>query len=232
MTPLDFDRQLAKYFPILYKLAEMGARHKDIRASTKLLAEKIGVSQQSISRNLIEMERLGWIQRVNTHEGNLIKISSLGETQLRNIHTSLNIVFGEKHPAYITIDGTVFSGLGEGAYYVTRPVYRKQFVEKLGFDPFPGTLNVKVTSEYDNKLKNELGDYPGIEIEGFKNKDRTYGSVKCFAAMINNKEKATVVYALRSHYPYSVMEIISPANLRKRLKLRDGNKVRIQIFLS
>jgi riboflavin kinase len=40
--------------------------------------------------------------------------------------------------------GRVVSGLGEGQHYISRQGYLKQFREKLGFEPFPGTLNIKL----------------------------------------------------------------------------------------
>lgn len=232
MDPLPVDRDLEDYFFTLYNLAEMGARNRTIKISTKFLAERMGLSQQTVSRRLIELEKKGWIQKTATRDGSLISISKLGEAQLRKVHSALNTVFEEKHPVSVTIEGTVFSGLGEGAYYVTRSYYRKQFIQKLGFDPYPGTLNLKITSEYDAKMRSELDTYPGIEILGYKNEDRAYGSNKCFRAIVNNREKGAVVIALRTHYDSSVIEVIAPASLRDRLKLKDGNKVKVEVFLT
>jgi riboflavin kinase len=220
------------HFFTLYKLAEMGARDRKIKTSTKFLAEKMGLSQQTVSRKLIELERKGLIQRTATRDGSLISISELGEAQLKKVRSGLNTVFEEKNPVSVTVEGTVFSGIGEGAYYVTRPHYRKQFVQKLGFDPYPGTLNIKITSEYDAKMRSELDTYPGIEISGYTNEDRTYGSGKCFKAIINNREKGAVVLVLRTHYDSSVIEIIAPTCLRDRLKLKDGHKVKLEVFIA
>jgi len=191
----------------------------------------MGLSQQTVSRYLIDLERKGWIKRAVTREGSLIRLTDLGDLQLRAVRSALNSLFERKEPSSIVIEGTVFSGLGEGAYYVTRKPYREQFVKKLGFDPYPGTLNLKLTSEYDIQLRRDLEARDGIEIQGFKNEDRTYGPVKCFPACINGKEKGAVVLALRTHYNSSVIEIIAPCSLRKALKLRDGNKVKVEVFL-
>jgi len=231
LSSLPVDKDLENFFFTLYKLAEMGARVRTIKVSTKFLAEKMKLSQQTISRRLIELERKGWIQRTPTRNGSLIKISELGDTQLRKVRSALNMVFEEKPPFSITIEGIVFRGLGEGAYYITREPYRKQFINKLGFDPYPGTLNLKISDEYDAKMRVELETYPGIEIEGFKNENRTYGPVKCFPVLINNEIKGAIVLALRTHYNSSVIELIAPVYLRDRLKLKDGNKVKVEVFL-
>jgi riboflavin kinase len=232
LKPLKIDKNLEEYFFTLYKLAEMGARNRQIRTSTKFLSKKLGLSQQTVSRRLINLEHKGWIERIITRRGSLIHISTSGDEQLRKVRSVLNTIFEEKHPFSILTQGTVFSGLGEGAYYVTRKIYREQFIEKLGFDPFPGTLNLRITGEYDMRMLKELETYPGIEITGFRNQDRTYGSVKCFHAMINHKEKGAVVLALRTHYDSSVLEAIAPVFLREYLKLRDGNKVEVEVLLA
>jgi riboflavin kinase len=130
------------------------------------------------------------------------------------------------------LEGVLFSGLGEGAYYVTKDGYRNQFVERLGFDPYPGTLNVKISTDYDLKALSELEAYPAIELKGFKTESRTFGPVKCYPAIINNKVKGAVIYAMRSHYGTSVLEIVAPTCLRRQLDLKDGNKVKIEILIN
>jgi riboflavin kinase len=219
-----------KLFFTLYKLAELGACSRTVKVSTEYLAEKIGVSQQTASRHLINLEKIGWIKRTITPEGCLTRITDSGVAELKRLYADLRLIFEAAYPPSITLEGILFSGLGEGAYYVTKEGYRKQFMEKLGFDPYPGTLNLKLTTEYDMKTMSELEAYPNIEIQGFTDESRTFGAVKCYPAIINNKEKGAVVYALRSHYNASVLEIIAPVFLRGRLKLKDGNKVKVEIL--
>jgi len=215
---------------MLYKLAEMGAYHRTVKASTQYLAEKTGISQQTASRHLIELDSLGWIQRSITPDGCLIKLTDAGKAQLKNLYSTLKIIVEAAHPLSVTLEGVVFSGLGEGAYYVTQDGYRKQFIEKLGFDPYPGTLNVKLASDYDIKTRQELESYPAIEIEGFKNESRTFGAVKCYPTLINNRAKGALIFAFRTHYDSSVLEIIAPQYLRNQLRIKDGQKVKLEIF--
>ncbi len=217
-----------RYLFTLLKLAEMGANRRVTKVSTEYLADKLGTSQQTASRNLIELERICWIKRNITHDGCLIKIESAGIIELQKLYSNLRILMENSYPPSITLEGTVFTGVGEGAYYITKDYYRKQFQKKLGFDPYPGTLNLRLTSDYDNKTRTELEAYPAIEIEGFKNEDRTFGFVKCYPVMIDNKVKGALITALRTHYDVSVLEIIAPVCLRKHLGLKDGNKVKIE----
>ncbi|UCF45202.1 MAG: CTP-dependent riboflavin kinase [Candidatus Bathyarchaeota archaeon] len=214
----------------LLKLAEMGAHRRIAKVSTEYLAEKLGISQQTASRHLIKLEHKGWIQRTTTPEGSLIRINDKGKRELQKLYSNLRFLIEAAYPPSVIIEGTVFTGLGEGAYYILKEPYRKQFIEKLGFDPYPGTLNLKLTTDYDLKTRTELEAYPAIEIQGFKNEDRTFGLVKCYPAKIANKVKGALIFALRSHYDRSVLEVIAPVYLRKQLKLKDGQKVKVEVF--
>jgi riboflavin kinase len=216
---------------MLLKLAEMGAYRRTAKISTEYLAGKLRISQQTASRYLIELERKGWIVRNITPEGSLIKIDETGNKELQKLYSGLKLLMEKSYPPSVTLEGTVFTGLGEGAYYISKGPYFKQFAEKLGFEPYPGTLNVKLVSDYDIKTRREIEGYPAVEVTGFKGEDRTFGLVKCYPAVIDNKVKGALVTALRSHYDVSVLEIIAPVCLRKHLNLKDGVKVKVEIFI-
>jgi riboflavin kinase, archaea type len=224
------EKQQWQHLYMLLKLAEMGAYRRTAKVSTEYLAKKLGISQQTASRYLIELERKGWIQRNIGPEGSLIKIEEQGERELQKLYSNLKVLMEKNYPPSVTLEGTVFTGLGEGAYYIAKENYRKQIVEKLGFEPFPGTLNLKLTSDYDVKTRIELEAYPAIEIKGFQNEDRTFGLVKCYPALIGGKVKGALTTALRSHYDVSVLEIIAPVCLRKQLNIKDDNKVKVEIY--
>ena len=224
------DKHEWQHLRTLLKLAEMGAHRRTAKISTEYLAGKLGISQQTASRHMIELERKKWIQRTITPEGSFIKIAEAGRKKIQQLYSNLRFLIEATYPPSVTLEGTVFTGLGEGAYYISKDIYRKQFIEKLGFDPYPGTLNLKLTTDYDLKTRTELETYPAIEIEGFKNENRTFGLVKCYPAMIDNKAKGALVLALRSHYDTSVLEFIAPICLRKQLTLKDGLKVKVEVF--
>lgn len=215
---------------ILLKLAEMGAHRRTAKISTEYLAGKLGASQQTASRYLIELDNEGLIKRTITPEGCLIRITDAGVRELKKLFSTLRFLIEAEYPPSITLEGTIFTGLGEGSYYIAKEQYKKQFIERLGFEPYPGTLNLKLTTDYDVKTRSELEAYPAVEIEGFINENRTFGPVKCYPATIENKVKGAVILALRSHYDVSVIEIIAPVFLRKHLKLKDGHKVKVEVL--
>jgi riboflavin kinase len=224
------EKHVCRHLFTLLKLAEMGAHRRTAKISTEYLAGKLGTSQQTASRYLIELDSKGWIKRTITAEGCLIRITDLGAKELQKLHSSLRFLMEAAYPPSITLEGTVFTGLGEGAYYISKEQYRKQFMEKLGFDPYSGTLNLKLTTDYDIKARNELEAYPAVEVAGFTSEDRTFGPVKCYPMIIENKVKGALISALRSHYDASVLEIIAPVPLRKHLKLKDGHKVKVEVL--
>lgn len=212
----------------LYRLAEMGAYQRNVPYSTSLVAKSIGVSQQTASRRLIEMENLGLITRSSEGRNLTIRITKDGLESLTQMYRVLKPVF-EAPKAELEINAVVFSGLSEGAYYMGMEGYRKQFRSKLGFDPFPGTLNLKVRKE-DLTQRRELESHPFIEIEGFANKTRTYGGVRSYRAIINGEVQGAVIVPVRAHYGEDVIEVISPEKLRNRFNLKDGDTVNIRVL--
>jgi len=212
----------------LYRLAEMGAYERNVAYSTSLVAESIGVSQQTASRRLIEMEKQGLLTRSVEGRDQKVRITKEGLESLAQMYRVLRSVF-EAPLAEVEINAVVFSGLSEGAYYMGMEGYRKQFRSKLGFDPFPGTLNLRVKKE-DLGARRELDSNAFIEIEGFANKTRTYGAVKGYRAIINGEVQGAVIVPVRAHYGEDVIEVISPEKLRTRFNLKDGDAVNIRVL--
>lgn len=211
----------------LYKLSEMGATDKEVVCSTSDLAKGIGTSQQTASRRLIEMEKLRLIERTRTGRDQKLRITANGYRELSEMFLNLKRVF-EAPKQDLVIAGIVFTGLREGSYYMSRDGYRKQFISKLGFDPFPGTLNLKVSKENLDERRN-LETYPSVYIEGFANENRTYGPAKCFRALVNDEIKCAIVMPIRAHYGSDVVELIAPVSLRKKFNLVDGDIVHVRV---
>jgi len=118
MNSIGVDAQSWRRFFVLYKLAELGASIRTVKVSTDYLAEKMGASQQTASRHLIELEKSGWINRRITPEGCLIRITDLGLVELKKLYSNLRLIFEAAYPPSVTLEGVLFTGLGEGAYYV------------------------------------------------------------------------------------------------------------------
>lgn len=70
----------------------------------------------------------------------------------------------------------------------------------------------------------------GIKIEGFRDGLRTYGSLKCFPALIEDVRGAVLIIE-RTHYDSSVIEVIAPVRLRDVLHIEDGDVVTVKVFV-
>lgn len=118
----------------------------------------------------------------------------------------------------MSIVGVVVKGMGKGQVFVAMPFYQKQFVKKLGFAPFPGTLNLRV----DVKDKKTLLSGKKIRITGRNGK----GGAQCFALQVNSVP-CFVVVPDKSTHAKNIVEVLSRYNLRKKLRLRNGCRVRL-----
>jgi len=214
----------------LFKLAELGAFSGELSITTADLAKSLSISQQTASRHLIELQTLGLIRRARSTRREAIRITAKGSEELNKMHLRLKAIF-ELRPREVVLEGILFSGIGEGAWYVSQPGYRRQFAEKLGFNPFPGTLNLRLKPEYEDE-KRLLETIPHVQIEAFRDGERTFGPVVCYKAKINDAEDGALISAVRTHYAGDVVEVIAASNLRVKLGLRDGDTVRARIISS
>jgi riboflavin kinase len=119
--------------------------------------------------------------------------------------------------------GKVSAGIGEGQFYISKDGYKRQFREILGFEPFPGTLNIKLDTLFVPP------EHKAIRIKGFQDEARTFGECRCYKIKLNGID-ATVVRPERSNYPADLIEVIAPVNLRKALVLEDGALVEITLL--
>jgi len=98
--------------------------------------------------------------------------------------------------------------------------------EKLGFIPYPGTLDVKITEE-SFKLKQTLATANGKRImpaEGFCNG-------KAFKAAFKTEPRCGVILPEVPGYPEDLIEVIARQNLRKKFHLSDGDTVQVKVTL-
>lgn len=212
---------------ILKQLAKIGGLHDYVYTSSGELARRLDVSQQTASRKILELLDAGLIARRMGTRKQLIRLTSEGGDVLRQEYADYRAIFQAGDA--VTVRGRVVGGLGEGRYYISREGYRKAFSRLLGFDPFPGTLNVEVDT-LDREKVAELKDMQGMLIPEFESEGRTFGAVKCFAAELQGVECA-VIFPLRSHHTNAI-ELISPHHLREKLALADGAEVSVDVDLT
>ncbi len=212
----------------LYHLLTRGAGARPIRISTSSLSKGLGYSQQSASRHLRLLEELGLLTRRIGADGSVLKITESGLNALAEVYDALKRHMEGMEAEAFVFEGRVFSGLYEGAYYLSLPGYRAQIKERLGFDPYPGTLNLRI-SEEDVERRRRLERLPSIRIEGFMDMGRGFGGARCYPLIVNEEVEGALIIADRSSYEKDVMEVISSVYLRGHFSLKDGDWVRIRI---
>ena len=190
-----------------------------LESSTSKISMALGQSQQTVSRKLIEMEEKKLIVRKVTPQGVSLQLTKEGRGFLQETYGGLAKAFHHKEKA---ISGKLQSGLGEGAFYVNKKPYQEQFMKKLGYRAYPGTLNLHVGVQEHVKL----ADREPILIDGFSTKERTYGGLKCYRAKIQDQQVAISVPD-RTIHGEEILEVIAPVFLREKLQLQDGNVVKV-----
>jgi len=215
----------------LAELLAKGARHNFVSITTSTLGKNIHRSQQAASKHLLELELDGYIERIRNGQKFSVRITPKGHAEIVKISTVLKSSL-ESTPSYIEFMGNIISGMGEGAYYMSMKGYTKQFKSKLGYIPFPGTLNVKLKDKKFVEAKRELDAHDGIMIDGFSDEKRTYGWVRCYPAKINNSVDGMLITLERTHYDDSILELISHTNIKKAAKLSKDSQISIRVPIS
>ena len=119
--------------------------------------------------------------------------------------------------------GVVRRGRGQGSRFTQLDWVREQFRDKLGFEPYPGTLNVQV----DNRAARAAAQSPpGILIEPAT---AEYCAAKCLRVRINGRVDAAWIMPDVSNYPDDLVELMAPIALREELGLEEGDAVSIEI---
>lgn len=214
----------------LTELLSKGAKNNFIPITTSTLGKNIHKSQQAASKHLLELEQGGFISRIMSGRKVSVKLTQKGFDQISDLYNLLKNSL-ESIPSTIDLSGVLVAGMGEGKYYMSLKGYTKQFAQKIGYVPFPGTLNVKLDKKEHVESLRQLNNLDGTKIDGFSDGKRTYGWVKCFACKLNDKVDAQLIMLERTHHDLSTIELISKFEIRKKLALKSGSPISIKITL-
>lgn len=123
------------------------------------------------------------------------------------------------------IQGRVVSGVGEAAGFTELPWVREQTSARLGFTPYPGTLNLFLESCSDQQALQRLKSQPGIVLAP----EPGYCAARCFPVAVEGHGPAAAVVPEVTGYPQDKLEILSPTRLRDELSLADGRLVTVAV---
>ena len=150
----------------LAQLLSQGARYNFVHITTSSLGKSIKKSQQAASKHILELENGGFIDRLMTGRQLSIKITQKGYAELVKLHSVLGFSL-DSSPSHIELSGSVASGLGEGSYYMSLKGYTKQFKVKIGYAPFPGTLNIKLNQLQATQIIQQLDEIDNRTMDPF-----------------------------------------------------------------
>ena len=216
------------YLWTLVDLYQKGAANRVLTLSTSELALVFGISQQGVSKHLLQLEKSGLIERTRNGRRSGIFVTKAGADRVVSMYSRLKMAV-EGRVGAMDFHGTLFTGLGEGGYYVSLAGYRRQFKRLLGFEPFPGTLNLTI-GPGEIKMRKQLNFLDALELSGFRQGGRSYGPAKCFKAKVESEYDAGALIIERTHHGESVLEVVSPLDLRKTLSLKDGDQVCVTVY--
>ncbi|MCD7782072.1 MAG: CTP-dependent riboflavin kinase, partial [Methanosphaera sp.] len=124
------------------------------------------------------------------------------------------------------VEGKVKSGLGKACNFMEKEVYKNQYMDKLGYIPFKGTLNIKL----DEELELDINKINSSKING----DDEFGDVYFVDAVIyicDNKSiinNGSILFPVKSIYNTDTLEFISKDNLRQTLRLKDDMCLKVE----
>jgi CTP-dependent riboflavin kinase len=120
------------------------------------------------------------------------------------------------------LTGKIVSGVRQGAFFTQLDWFQEQCQEKLGFKPYPGTLNIKISTDKIPEIE-VLENEEGLE---FIPPDATFCSGKAFSVSIAGVHSAIIMPAaeVRVHGK-NIVEVIAPINLKERLGVADGDSL-------
>ena len=125
----------------------------------------------------------------------------------------------------IRFSGKLISGGGEGRKYVELEWVKQQVKDKLGFDPYPGTLNLRLDSE---NVKRRVVLEKNAKLRLCHSEGYCTGLL--FKAALDGLPCGVVIPQIEN-YPENMLEIVAFENLRQELRLHDRDLVKVTVFV-
>ena len=124
------------------------------------------------------------------------------------------------------LNGRVVTGVGEAAFFTQLDWVLEQCAAKLGFRPWPGTLNLEIPEE-DVPVLEALQDQPCAALVP---PDPQYCAAQVVPLSIGHLSGALILPAedVRVHGK-RIIEVLAPVSVKDALGLKDGDLVTLTI---
>ncbi len=133
------------------------------------------------------------------------------------------------------ITGIVFSDLGEAASFMGLEWVQQLLTERIGFAPYAGTLNLRLTTKQGIALWKDLQrSVRGVDIPS---PQPTFCHARAFLARIErgvglheDKRLIAVLVPEVKGYPEDKLEVIAPFHVKQSLQVDDGDPLTLEII--
>jgi CTP-dependent riboflavin kinase len=126
------------------------------------------------------------------------------------------------------ITGRLATGIGQGKHFTRLDWARRQFIDKLGIDPFPGTINLLIESAAALEGWRRLRESPGVRIDNPGNGPHDCDA-RCYPIRLAGRIDAAIVLPEVEGYPADQVEIIAQLNVREALGVADGDEIEFEV---
>ena len=124
------------------------------------------------------------------------------------------------------LTGKVVSGVNKASFFTQLDWVQEQCSEKLGFRPYPGTLNVEISEESLPALE-ALRKETGI---GLIPPDPAFCAAKTLLLDIEGVTAAMIIPSEDVNvHGKNIVEILAPLRLKDALSIEDGSTVSVMI---
>jgi CTP-dependent riboflavin kinase len=125
------------------------------------------------------------------------------------------------------LSGTVVTGTKKAAFFTQLEWVKIQCLTLLGFEPYPGTLNIQFR-EQDKQAMAELQTLPGLSLVP---PDGAYCLSQVYPVQIGNIPGAIILpeESVRLHGT-GIVEILAPVCLREVMNLQNGDPVSFTVM--
>jgi len=124
------------------------------------------------------------------------------------------------------LTGEVVTGVKKAAYFTQLNWVQEQCMEKLGFQPYPGTLNLNIVGD-DLPVIEELQKEEGVKLIP---PDPEFCTARVLSVALGAVRGAIIIPAedVKVHGKH-IIEVMAPVKLRDAFNVNDGNSLTLII---
>jgi CTP-dependent riboflavin kinase len=125
------------------------------------------------------------------------------------------------------LSGTVITGTKKAAFFTQLDWVKDQCAVKLGFEPYPGTMNI-LLKESCSQLMVEIRNSVGVNLVP---PDKNFCSSQVYPVRIGKTPGAIILPEEKVNvHDANIVEILAPVFLREVLNVKDGDLVSVTLI--